>query len=97
MALPPQMVDMAMGPGGSSELMPEEMQIELPMGDELPEGIELAGEEDQMVMVEAEVYDHNANLAEILKVLGYLVLITKSATSRSWEPAAYIIRCCQKL
>ena len=73
MALPPQMVDMAMGPGGSSELMPEEMQIELPMGEELPEGIELAGEEE-MVMVEAEVYDHNANLAEILddRTLGEL-------------------------
>ena len=69
----PQMVDMAMGPGGSSELMPEEMQIELSMGEELPEGIELAGEEE-MVMVEAEVYDHNANLAEILddRTLGEL-------------------------
>ncbi len=73
MALPPQMVDMAMGPGGSSQLMPEEMQIELPMGDELPEGIELVGEEE-MIEVEAEVYDHNANLAEILddSILGEL-------------------------
>ena len=48
MALPPQMVDMAMGPGGSSELMPEEMQIDLPMGEELPEGIELVGEEEMI-------------------------------------------------
>ena len=73
MALPPQMVDMAMGPGGSSELMPEEMQIDLPMGEELPEGIELVGEEE-MIEVEAEVYDHNANLAEILdeRTLGEL-------------------------
>ncbi|MGA1066992.1 MAG: portal protein [Alphaproteobacteria bacterium] len=66
MALPPQMVDMAMGPGGPADLMPEEMQVELPgFEDELPPGIEIVGEE-QMVEVQAEEYDHNANLAEVL-------------------------------
>lgn len=74
MALPPQLVDSAMGPGGPSDLMPEEMQIELPgFEDELPPGIEIVGEED-MVEVETAEYDHNANLAEILddSVLGEL-------------------------
>ena len=74
MALPPQMVDTAMGPGGPAELMPEELQVELPgMEDELPAGIELAGEE-QVVEVETEQYDHNANLAEVLddSILGEL-------------------------
>ena len=67
------MMEQAMGPGGSSELMPEEMQIELPMEDQLPEGIELVGE-DNAVMVEVEVYEHDANLAEMLddSVLGEL-------------------------
>jgi len=93
MALPPQMVDSAMGPGGPAELMPEELQVELPgMGDELPPGIELAGEE-QMVEVQAEQYDHNANLAEVLddSILGELSsdLIGKVEEDRSsredWE------------
>ena len=67
------MMEQAMGPGGSSELMPEEMQIELPMEDELPEGVELVVEGDA-VMVEVEVYEHDANLAEMLddSVLGEL-------------------------
>ena len=74
MALPPQMVDTAMGPGGPADLMPEEMQVELPgFESELPPGIEIAGEE-QMVEVQAEQYDHNANLAEVLddSILGEL-------------------------
>ena len=39
----------------------------------LPPGIEIVGEE-QMIEVEAEEYDHNANLAEVLddSVLGAL-------------------------
>ena len=65
MALPPQTVDMAMGPGGPVQQMPEEMTVELPMEDMLPEGIEMAGMEE-MVEVQAEMYDHNANLAEVL-------------------------------
>ncbi len=67
------MMEQAMGPGGSSEVMPEEMQIELPMEDELPEGVELVVEGDA-VMVEVEVYEHDANLAEMLddSVLGEL-------------------------
>ena len=73
MALPPRMVEPAMGAGGPSEAMPEELQIELPAEDQLPEGIEIAGME-AMVEVAAEMYDHNANLAEILddSVLGAL-------------------------
>ena len=46
MALPPQMVDMAMGAGGPAEQLPEEMMVELPAEDMLPEGIELAGMEE---------------------------------------------------
>jgi len=67
------MVEQSMGGGGS--MMPEEdsLQIELPSTtDELPEGIELAS--DEVVEVEAEPYDHGANLAEVLddSVLGEL-------------------------
>ena len=73
MALPPQMVDMAMGAGGPAEQLPEEMMVELPAEDMLPEGIELAGMEES-IEVQAPMYDHNANLAEILddSVLGSL-------------------------
>lgn len=73
MALPPQMVDMAMGAGGPAEQMPEELMVELPEENMLPDGVELAGMEE-MVEVQAEMYDHNANLAEILddSVLGML-------------------------
>jgi hypothetical protein len=67
------MVDMAMGAGGPATEMPEELMIELPEENMLPDGIELAGMEE-MVEVQAEMYDHNANLAEILddSVLGTL-------------------------
>jgi len=73
MALPPQMVDMAMGAGGPATEMPEELMIELPEENMLPDGIELAGMEEA-VEVQTEMYDHNANLAEILddSVLGTL-------------------------
>lgn len=73
MALPPQMVDMAMGAGGPADQLPEEMMVELPEEQLLPEGIELAGMEE-MMEVQAEMYDHNANLAEVLDdtVLGAL-------------------------
>jgi len=73
MALPPQMVDMAMGAGGPATEMPEELMVELPEENMLPDGIELAGMEE-MVEVQAEMYDHNANLAEVLddSVLGTL-------------------------
>ena len=61
------MMEQAMGPGGPA--MPEqamtEVQVPLPGMEDLPPGIELVGEEE-MVEVEAEVYDHNANLAEVL-------------------------------
>lgn len=95
MALPPQMVDMAMGAGGPSELMPEEMQVEVTdMSQVLPEGIELAGMEE-MVEVQAEMYDHNANLAEVLdeSILGDMSsdLRDKVETDREsredWEEA----------
>jgi hypothetical protein len=73
MALPPQMVDMAMGAGGPGMTMEEQMtEVQVPM-EELPAGIEMAGDEES-VEVEAEQYDHNANLAEVLddSVLGSL-------------------------
>ena len=67
------MVEQSIGGGGS--MMPEEdsLDIEIPSTtDELPEGIELAGEEG--LEIEAEPYDHGANLAEVLddSVLGEL-------------------------
>ena len=73
MALPPQMVDMAMGAGGPATEVPQEMMVELPEEGMLPEGIELAGMEE-MIEVDAAPYDHNANLAEVLddSVLGAL-------------------------
>ena len=67
------MVEESMGAGG--QMMPEEdsLDIELDEGQELlPEGVELI--DDEEVEVEAEEYDHNANLAEVLDddVLGEL-------------------------
>ena len=76
MALPPQMVAPAMGPGGPGMTAEEQMtEVEVPVSqnDMLPPGVELIGS-DEMVEVEAEEYDHNANLAEVLddSVLGSL-------------------------
>jgi len=76
MALPPQMVAPAMGPGGPGMTAEEQMtEVQVPMDQQemLPPGIEIVGEE-QMIEVEAEEYDHNANLAEVLddSVLGAL-------------------------
>ena len=74
MGLPPQLVDMAMGAGGPGTTDQEQLtEVQLPLMDDLPEGIMLAGDEE-MVEVEAEVYDHNANLAEVLddSILGTL-------------------------
>jgi len=67
------MIEPSMGAGG--QMMPEEdsLDIELDDGQELlPEGIEMMDGED--VEVEAEEYDHGANLAEVLddSVLGEL-------------------------
>ena len=88
------MMEQAMGPGGPA--MPEqamtEVQVPLPGMEELPPGIEIVGEEE-MVEVEAEVYDHNANLAEVLdqSILGSLSsdlggLVDEDRDSRSeWE------------
>jgi len=67
------MVEGSMGAGG--QMMPEEdsLQVEVPGTEEqLPDGIELLDEE--AVEVDAEPYDHAANLAEVLDddVLGSL-------------------------
>ena len=94
MALPPQTVDMAMGPGGPVQQMPEEMTVELPMDDMLPEGIEMASM-GEMVEVQAEMYDHNANLAEVLddSILGSLSsdlrnkVDTDKESREDWEEA----------
>ena len=77
MALPPQMVAPAMGPGGpgmTSEEQMTEVQVPLPGMEDLPPGIEIVGMEGEGVEVEVEEYDHNANLAEVLDdaVLGAL-------------------------
>ena len=68
------MVEESMGAGG--QMMPEEdsLQIEVAVEEEnemMPEGVEMIGEE---VEIEAEEYDHAANLAEVLddSVLGEL-------------------------
>ena len=88
------MMEQAMGPGGPA--MPEqamtEVQVPLPGMEELPPGIEIVGMEET-VEVEAEVYDHNANLAEVLdqSTLGSLSsdlggLVDEDRESRSeWE------------
>ena len=61
MALPPRLVEAAMGAGGPGMSAEEQMtEVQVPTGEMLPEGIMLAGEEE-MVEVQAEVYDHNAN------------------------------------
>ena len=68
------MVEESMGAGG--QMMPEEdsLQVEVAVEEEnemMPEGVEMIGEE---VEIEAEEYDHAANLAEVLddSVLGEL-------------------------
>ena len=94
MALPPQMVESAMGAGGPGMTMEEQMtEVQVPM-EELPAGIEMVGDE-QSVEVVAEQYDHNANLAEVLSdsVLGSLSSelghsIDEDQSSREdWEEA----------
>ena len=56
------MVESAMGAGGSPMPEDEALDIELEEDmEELPEGIEITGEEE--VEVQAEAYDHTANLA----------------------------------
>ena len=59
------MVEPSMGAGGPS-MAEDDTEIEVAEDEteELPEGIEIAGEEE--VEVEAEAYDHTANLAEVL-------------------------------
>ena len=96
MALPPQMVESAMGAGGPGMTMEEQMtEVQVPMTeDQLPPNIMLAGEEDSIEVV-AEEYDHNANLAEVLSdsVLGSLSSelghsIDEDKSSREdWEEA----------
>ena len=74
MALPPRLVEAAMGAGGPGISAEEQMtEVQLPLMDDLPEGVMIAGDEE-MLEVEAEVYDHNANLAEVLddSILGSL-------------------------
>ena len=91
------MMEQAMGPGGPAAVPEDamtEVQIALPGMEELPPGIELIGAEE-MVEVEAEVYDHNANLAEVLdrSTLGSLSsdlggLVDEDREGRSeWEEA----------
>ena len=67
------MVEGSMGAGG--QMMPEEDSLDIELEEnmeQMPEGVELVGDEE--VEVEAEEYDHTANLAEVLDdgVLGEL-------------------------
>ena len=67
------MVEPSMGAGGPS-MVDDDAEIEVAVDEteEMPEGIEMAGEEE--IEVEAEEYNHTANLAEVLddSVLGDL-------------------------
>ena len=68
------MMEPSMGAGGAS-MMEDDAQIEVAVEEDteqMPEGVELIGDEE--VEVEAEEYDHTANLAEVLDdgVLGEL-------------------------
>jgi len=68
------MVEPSMGAGGAP-MMEDDAQIEVAIEEDqemLPEGIEMVGDEE--LEVEAEEYDHAANLAEVLddSVLGEL-------------------------
>ena len=66
-------VEMAMGPGGPAMATEEQMTGPSTNRRDASKGIMLAGDEE-MVEVQAEVYDHNANLAEVLddSILGTL-------------------------
>ncbi|MEL0287022.1 MAG: hypothetical protein VXA34_00040 [Gammaproteobacteria bacterium] len=79
MALPPKplagMVEEAMGAGGPGTVdQGTEVQVPLFEEDELPPNVVMLGMEDEGLEVEADVYDHNANLAEVLddSILGAL-------------------------
>ena len=79
MALPPKplagMVEEAMGAGGPVTAdQGTEVQVPLFEEDELPPNVVMLGMEDEGLEVEADVYDHNANLAEVLddSILGAL-------------------------
>ena len=101
MALPPRplagMVEQSMGPGGVSMAQDQTLDVEVPLTTEpeLPLGIEMVGEEEALMEVEAEMYDHNANLAEVLdeSILGTLSsdLISKVEEDKDsredWEEA----------
>ena len=55
MALPPRLVEAAMGAGGPGMSAEEQMtEVQLPLMDDLPEGIMIAGDEE---MVEGAVLD----------------------------------------
>ena len=79
MALPPKplagMVEEAMGAGGPGTVdQGTEVQVPLFEEDELPPNVVMLGMEDEGLEVEADVYNHNANLAEVLddSILGAL-------------------------
>ena len=79
MALPPKplagMVEEAMGAGGPGTAdQGTEVQVPLFEEDELPPNVVMLGMEGEGLEVEAVVYDHNANLAEVLddSILGAL-------------------------
>ena len=61
----PQMVEKAAGAGGAPRTIEEELALEIQDDiEELPEGVELDTGEEQVI--EPEVYDHGANLAEVI-------------------------------
>jgi hypothetical protein len=89
------MVDKSMGAGGTNMFTAEEdsLQIQLDDTEVLPDGIEL--DDGQQVEVDAEPYNHDANLAEVLddSVLGEIASDLQSKvredleTRQDWEEA----------
>ncbi len=61
----PEMVEKAMGAGGAPMTVEQQLSLEIQDDiEQLPEGVELdTGEEP---VVEPEVYNHGANLAEVM-------------------------------
>ena len=89
------MVEKDVGAGGASMLTPEEDSLQVQVDDieVLPEGIEL--DDGLQLEVDAEPYNHDANLAEVLddRILGELASDLQSKvredleTRQDWEEA----------
>ena len=90
MALPPQLTAAAMGPGGTAEQIPPELEVLIEEAQE--PGVLM---QEEMLEVVAEPYNHTANLAEVLdtRVLSELSSELRSSfeddkdSREDWEQA----------